>query len=194
MVDKDIKELFYKKNQEIIVNKLLLDLDNNIDSLLATMDNIIYLEFAIYKEKIVSLDYKRAKQIKNLIEKYSKYLKDKFRVVVSLKKDKCSDYLKNKVLDHDISQYKKILNQTTKKIEDELLLEISVYLEEKIKRKLPIDCDNSNLNKLSFFLDQKLTNDIVDKLISQLLDRDIIIYNNAQESYQKYLTLNDNIK
>ena len=193
MIDNDIKKMFYKKNQEIIINKLLLDLDNNIDSLLATMDNIIYLEFAIYKDKLINIDVNSSDNIENVVDMYEDYLKKKIRDILSIKKDKCSSYLKNEVLNNDIEDYKGILFETTGYVDDTLLEEIEKYLNTKLKKKISSDWYEKNIDKASFFLEEKLTKDIVKKLISQLKDRDVIIYNNAYESYQKYLLLNENV-
>ena len=194
MKDNDIRELFYKKNKEIIINKLLLDLDNNIDSLIATMDNIIYLEFGIYKEKIVNIDNEKTKEIYKILNGYEECLKEKLKKEVSFKKDKCSTYLKGSFLDNKVFKYKEMLDSTTKYIEEMLPEVIDDLLTKKVKNKLPKDWYYKNKEKTNFFLDEKLSSDIVSKLLLQLRDRDTIIYNNAQESYQKYLSLNDNIR
>ena len=194
MIDKDIKEMFYKKNKEIIVNKLLLDLDNNIRSLIATMDNIIYLEFAIYKEKMLNIEGVNIKSVSKCLKKYEQYLKEKIKTIVFIKKEDCSIYLKDNLFDDDISEYKKVLIDSTKLVEDNLVNKNNEFLENKIKNNIDSSWYELNQEKIDYFFDQKLTKDIFDKLFLQLKDRDTIIYNNALESYNKYLNLNNNIK
>ncbi|MGN0973361.1 MAG: hypothetical protein ACI4OT_01320 [Bacilli bacterium] len=196
MNDKEIKEMFLKKNKEIIKNKLTLDIDNNIDSLVATMENIIYLEFGIYKEKIFNIDVEKInrKKVNSILNGYQEYLNNKIKELINLKKEACSDFIDEDNLDKGINEYEAILDSTTNDIENKLLNLIMGYIDENIISNIVSEewyLDNDN--KINFYLNEKLGKDIFDKVILQLKDRDKIIYNNAQESYEKYLILNNNI-
>lgn len=51
----NIDKLFYEKNKEILKKKLLLDIENNNDSLKLTLDNVISLEMNKLYKSLVSL-------------------------------------------------------------------------------------------------------------------------------------------
>lgn len=197
MIDNDIKEMFYKKNREIIKNKLILDLDNNMDSLVATIENIIYLEFAIYKEKILNIDINKIekKKVEEILENYQKYVNERVVEFIEEKKEKCSSYVNEVDLKDGISDYELILKNTTNDVKDRLISNVESYIDDDIVSSLVIeDWYLYNDKKIGFYLNGKLGKDLFEKIILQLKDRDKIIYNNASESYEKYLSLNNNIK
>lgn len=196
MNDKEIKEMFLKKNKEIIKNKLILDISNNIDSLVATIENIIYLEFGIYKEKLFNIDVEKInrKKVNSIFNDYQEYLNNKTKELINLKKKACAVFIEGDNLNREINDYEVILDSTTNDIENKLLKLIMVYIDENIISNIVSEeWYLNNDNKINFYLNEKLGKDIFDKVISQLKDRDKIIYNNAQESYEKYLILNNNI-
>lgn len=196
MNDKEIKEMFLKKNKEIIKNKLILDISNNIDSLVATIENIIYLEFGIYKEKLFNIDVEKInrKKVNSIFNDYQEYLNNKTKELINLKKEACSVFIEGDNIDREINDYEVILDSTTNDIENKLLKLIMVYIDENIISNIVSEeWYLNNDNKINFYLNEKLGKDIFDKVILQLKDRDKIIYNNAQESYEKYLILNNNI-
>lgn len=195
MNDAEIKEMFLKKNKEIIKNKLALDIDNNIDSLLATIENIIYLEFGIYKEKILNIEKINTEKVSCILNDYQKYLNDKTKELINIKKDAYSSFINGNNLDKGINEYETILDDTTNDIDNKLLNLIMIYIEENIISKIALEeWYLNNVNRINYYLNEKLGKDLFDKVILQLRDRDKIIYNNAQESYEKYLILNNNIE
>ncbi len=197
MIDNDIKEMFYKKNREIIKNKLILDLDNNIDSLVATIENIIYLEFAIYKEKIFTIDVGNINKNKvaKILESYQKSINKIIAELIGIKKEKCSFFINELVMKDSIISYEDTLEKATDDIFSKFLSTMEKYVDEDIISNLIVDdWYLHNDKKINFYLNEKLGKDLFDKIILQLKDRDKIIYNNANESFKKYLALNDNIK
>lgn len=197
MIDNDIKEMFFKKNKEIIINKLLLDYCNNMDSLEATLLNITYLEFAIYKQKILDIDnnLKNKKHISKIVAVFETKVNEKIKQLVEIKKNNCTDYIKNMDIDNDLDSYLNILNDST----ENLYTSFSSFLDNYINKELISKIINDewylhNDKKINFFIKEKLGRDVLNKIYAQFKDRDIIIFNNARESYEKYLLLNANFE
>lgn len=196
MNDKEIKEMFLKKNKEIIKNKLILDINNNIDSLVATIENIIYLEFGVYKEKLFCINPENInkKKINSILNQYQEYINKKINDLINIKKIECSNFIEQNDFSKEIDAYTILLEKTTNNIENKLLNLIITYIDEEIISNLVSEeWYLNNDNKIEFYLNEKLGKDIFDKILLQLKDRDKIIYNNAKESFEKYLTLNSNI-
>jgi len=197
MMDNDIKEMFYNKNKEIAIKKLLLDFNNNIESLEATVLNITYLEFAIYREKILNIDanLKNKKTVEKLINSYEKKINTKIKQLMQDKIDSCTQYIEKLDIDKNINKYEKKLNKDTDKFCNELSKFIKQYIEKELISKLLIsEWYMRNDKKIYFFLYEKLGKDLLEKISSQIKERDVIIYNTANESYEKYLQLNANIE
>lgn len=197
MIDNDIKEMFYKKNKEIIIKKLLLDFHNNIKSLEATILNITYLEFAIYREKILNIDasLKNRKTVEKIIMTYEKKMNTKIKQLIQDKIESCTRYIEKMDIDKDIKKYEEKIKKDTDKLCNELSKFIKQYIDKEIISKLLIsEWYMRNDKKVYFFLQEKLGKDLLEKISSQIKERDIIIYNNAKESYEKYLQLNANIE
>ena len=196
-MDNDIKEMFYKRNREIAIKKLLLDFNNNINSLEATILNITYLEFAIYREKILNIDnnLKNRSTVEKLIINYEKKINTKIKQLMQDKINSCTQYIENMNIDKNIKKYEEILKKDTDKFCNELSKFVKQYIDKEIISKLLIsEWYMRNDKKIYFFLYEKLGKDLLKKIISQIKERDIIIFNAANESYEKYLQLNANIE
>ena len=195
MIDKDIKEMFLKKNKEIIINKLILDYCNNMDSLEATILNITYLEFAIYKQKILDIDkdLKNKKAITKIINSFETGVNKAINRLLEEKKQSCTKYIKNMDIDKQLDLYLEKLNGTTVDLYNSFSSFLNRYISEEVVSKLiSNEWYLRNDKKISFFINEKLGKDLLDKINSQIKDRDVIIFNNARESYEKYLLLNAN--
>lgn len=80
-MNETLDKLFYEKNKEILKNKLILDINNNTDSLKLTLSNVIVLEMnKLYKNLIKLFEENGIKyskeELKNLIESEKNKLND----------------------------------------------------------------------------------------------------------------------
>lgn len=80
-MNETLDKLFYEKNKEILKNKLILDINNNTDSLKLTLSNVIMLEMnKLYKNLIKLFEENGIKyskvELKNLIEDEKTKLND----------------------------------------------------------------------------------------------------------------------
>lgn len=197
MIDNDIREMFYKKNKEIIINKLVLDFKNNMDSLEATILNITYLEFAIYSQKILDIDknLKNKKQVEKWLSSFESKLNSDIKKLMEEKKKNCVSYISSMDIDNDLNSYEEQLSSSTEVLSGKLSWFFQDYIEKEVLSKLiSNEWYLRNDKKIRFFFQEKLGKDLLKKIISQFKDRDVIIFNNARESYEKYLSLNANFE
>lgn len=76
-----LDKLFYEKNKEILKNKLILDINNNTDSLRLTLSNVIMLEMnKLYKHLVKLFEENGIKysdeELKQIIEDEKTKLND----------------------------------------------------------------------------------------------------------------------
>lgn len=94
-----LDKLFYEKNKEILKNKLILDINNNTDSLELTLSNVISLEMnKLYKNLIRvceenKLEYS-IQELKELIEKEKSSLNSILLDELSKRRVVLEDYVK----------------------------------------------------------------------------------------------------
>lgn len=80
-MNETLDKLFYEKNKEILKNKLILDINNNTDSLRLTISNVIMLEMnKLYKHLVKLFE-----------ENKIKYSDEKLRKLIEDEKTKLND-------------------------------------------------------------------------------------------------------
>ena len=189
--NEDVKDQLKIKNKEIYLNKLNLDLDNNLEVLVLTVDNLLNTNKEMLIKKIIDIEESFLNQ--ELIEKKVSSFFEQYRVeFMNLLDNKKLD-LKNTIIIHDDleicknniqdnyfsleKQIKEFTSQEIKQLEKLLLNDIN----DKFKQK-----------RLKDYLENIFIINLNNKILDIIRNRDIILINTFQETYLKYLELNKN--
>lgn len=187
--NEDVKDQLKIKNKEIYLNKLNLDLDNNLEVLVLTVDNLLNTNKEMLIKKIIDIEESFLNQ--ELIEEKVSSFFEQYRVeFMNLLDNKKLD-LKNTIIIHDDleicknniqdnyfsleKQIKEFTSQEIKQLEKLLLNDIN----DKFKQK-----------RLKDYLENIFIINLNNKILDIIRNRDIILINTFQETYLKYLELN----
>ena len=189
--NEDVKDQLKIKNKEIYLNKLNLDLDNNLEVLVLTVDNLLNTNKEMLIKKIIDIEESFLNQ-ELIAEKVSNFF-EQYRVqFMNLLDNKKLD-LKNTIIIHDDleicknniqdnyfsleKQIKEFTSQEIKQLETSLLNDIN---------------DKFKQNRLKDYLENIFIVNLNNKILDIIRSRDIILINTFQETYLKYLELNKN--
>jgi len=180
----DVLKELEVKNKEIYINKLNIDLDTNLENLLITINNIIELlkdEFISKISEITKNDDNNHDVVafQNLIQE---------RIIDLI--NKRTTILKDNITNIDNIDYKEVLNNAT----SELFNNAQNLYKENINpliEKLNKGLDDFQKERLSEYLNIIFYEKLMNKFKGVVNNLDVILYNNYQESYQKYLTLKE---
>ena len=176
------------KNKEIYLNKLEIDLENNNEVLLITLDNIHNLfnqELTNKIPEILSSTF-QMENISKAITKFNLLLKKELFKLINKKQES----LKEEVTNIDNIDYRKIVDKKTSLIIDKLK---KVY--QKNVTNLINDIINeytlNEKNRIEDYLMNINFEKYVTKIEETIKNMDNILYNNYQESLNKYHELNE---
>ena len=184
----DVLKQLEVKNREIYLNKLVIDLDNNLDVLSITVNNIVSLFTNEMISKILEIEngtMNRSK-ISTHVEAFQEKFKDRLIVMIHERKTKMESVLK----DIDQETYTEKLKEESQNI----IHQIGKYYQNNIDtlyNQINTDYDEFNLKRLNDYLKENYYEKIILKLKESFNNTDIILINNYKESYQKYLELNE---
>ena len=184
----DVLKQLEVKNREIYLNKLVIDLDNNLDVLSITVNNIVSLFTNEMISKILEIEngtMNRSK-ISTHVEAFQEKFKDQLIVMIHERKTKMESVLK----DIDQETYTGKLKEESQNI----IHQIGKYYQNNIDtlyNQINTDYDEFNLKRLNDYLKENYYEKIILKLKESFNNTDIILINNYKESYQKYLELNE---
>lgn len=184
----DVLKQLEVKNREIYLNKLVIDLDNNLDVLSITVNNIVSLFTSEMISKILEIEngtMNRSK-ISTHVEAFQEKFKDQLIAMIHERKTKMESVLK----DIDQETYTEKLKEESQNI----IHQIGKYYQNNIDtlyNQINTDYDEFNLKRLNDYLKENYYEKIVLKLKESFNNTDIILINNYKESYQKYLELNE---
>lgn len=184
----DVLKQLEVKNREIYLNKLVIDLDNNLDVLSITVNNIVSLFTNEMINKILEIEngtMNRSK-ISTYVEAFQEKFKDQLIVMLHERKTKMESLLK----DVDQKKYTEKLKEESQNI----IHQIGKYYQTNIDtlyNQINTDYDEFNLKRLNDYLKENYYEKIILKLKESFNNTDIILINNYKESYQKYLELNE---
>ena len=184
----DVLKQLEVKNREIYLNKLVIDLDNNLDILSITVNNIINLFTNEMINKILEIEngtMNRSK-ISTHVEAFQEKFKDQIMIMIHERKTKLELLIK----DIDKIEYETKIKEESLNI----INKIDEYYKNNIDNlynQINTDYDEFDLKRLNDYLKENNYNKIVLKIKESLNNTDIILINNYKESYQKYLELNE---
>jgi len=188
MNEEEIKKQLKVKNKEIYINKLNLDLNNNMDGLVLTIDNLLNNISNDTIKKVLDIEESFFNQdsITKLIVVFIDNYRDNIMNELDIKKNKIIELFGDKEISKD-----DIIN-----INNDINSNIYNYYNNNIE-KLIISIKeiiNSELNK--YRIDDLFLNSLNNSLNNKILDciniRDVILLNTFKESYRKYQELNKN--
>ena len=184
----DVLKQLEVKNREIYLNKLVIDLDNNLDILSITVNNIINLFTNEMINKILEIEngtMNRSK-ISTEVTSFQEKFKDQIMIMIHERKTKLELLIK----DIDKIEYETKIKEESLNI----INKIDEYYKNNIDNlynQINKDYDDFNLKRLNDYLKENNYNKIVLKIKESLNNTDIILINNYKESYHKYLELNE---
>jgi len=184
----DVLKQLEVKNREIYLNKLVIDLDNNLDILSITVNNIINLFTNEMINKILEIEngtMNRSK-ISTHVESFQEKLKDQIIIMIHERKTKLELLIK----DIDNIEYEIKIKEET----NEIINKVKEYYQSNIDNlfnQINTNYDEFDLKRLSDYLKDNNFEKIILKIKESLNNTDTILINNYKESFQKYLALNE---
>lgn len=176
------------KNKEIYLNKLDIDLENNNEVLMITLDNIHDLfnqELTNKIPEILSSTF-QLENISKAITKFNLLLKEELIKLINKKQES----LKEEVNNIDNIDYRKIVDKKTSLIIDKI---------KKVYQKNVIELINDIINEYTINEKDRIEDYLINinfekyikKIEETIKNMDNILYNNYQESLNKYHDLNE---
>lgn len=199
-MDKDIQEMFQKKNREILIQNLQLDIDRNIAIMNDSLTNLFDLQFDIAVKNIYSM-YDE-KLLLSEISKILISLRDESFQILSQslenKKKKLLDALEKLEFEYEqMEEYYQLIFHTTEEV-----LEIFKSDDFEKNKKKTIDkfskkvqnfFEESDLDIVGYrirdYIIDRLFGKLEDKVQEELFIRDNNLSNKGKESYEKFQEL-----
>lgn len=187
----DIKKQLEVKNKEIYMNKLNLDLDNNLEVLVLTIDNLLSFKINEVIRRVLEIEEDKEKQLQ-INEKFQKFIdcyRDNLMNLLDNKKNKLID---NIIKKDDFKNCKNNLENNYLVLKDNLV-EFSKLNIKKLENELKDDIkDEFKLQRLRDYLNNIFIINLNNKILDNIKNRDLILLNTFNETYLKYLELNKN--
>ena len=191
MNEYDIKDQLKKKNKEIYLNKLNFDLDNNLEVLVLTIDNLLSFMKDNLVKKIIDIeeDFQDKESILENVNIFFEAYRNNLMNILDTKKVD----LQNVIVVHDDLEVckqnikdnyltlKETLETFSKKEIDNLVKSLNKELKSEFKK-----------NRLKEYLTTIFLTNLNMKILDTMKNRDIILINTFEETYLKYLELNKN--
>lgn len=191
MNEYDIKDQLKKKNKEIYLNKLNFDLDNNLEVLVLTIDNLLSFMKDNLVKKIIDIeeDFQDKENILENVNIFFEAYRNNLMNILDNKKDN----LQNVIVVHDDLEVckqnikdnyltlKETLETFSNKEIDNLVKSLNEELKSEFKK-----------NRLKEYLTTIFLTNLNTKVLDTMKNRDIILMNTFEETYLKYLELNKN--
>jgi len=187
----DIKKQLEVKNKEIYMNKLNLDLDNNLEVLVLTIDNLLN---SLKKETIKKiLEIEESFLNKNAIQEQIETFIELYRENITNELDIKKSNLQNIIVIHDDLEICKTnlqdnYQELKTKLDEFSKLNLKT-LEDNLKDEID---DEFKVKRLNQYLNNIFIVNLNQKILDIVKNRDLILLNTFNETYLKYLELNKN--
>ncbi len=193
-MNEELNKQFAVKNDAIFKNKLVVDINNNSESLVLTLNNLLNLMFEDAQGKLQeifeSIIYKENIQL--YIDKIRKIFFPKLEEILLYKKNKLLNFV-----DHfDIGSIKvSSYQEQIKTVNDQVFSEIDTLYQNHVDHII-LEINELKTNQFLYerYTDfyQRFKNLLKEKIKMQFFDRDNNLINNFNESYNKYININKN--
>lgn len=196
-MEKTITELFKEKNNKILLDKLLLDIANNDDSLRLTITNKVNLITSRIKSKINSLlnESNIEYDVKELVELFDQYSKEVEKVAINFLD------IRKQTLSESVS----LENRTSKQLLTETIEGLMTIFDDEVETKLDSviheDIRSDILKKYMFKEEsqkddlimtlQRYDSDLTKQIKDTILDKNSSLLNIFQETTDKVSELDD---
>lgn len=187
----DIKKQLKIKNKEIYQNKLNLDLDNNLEVLVLTIDNYLQKVQNDSTEKILEIEesFFNQEKIQESISIFFNLYRENLMMLIDLKKENLQNIL---IIQDNLENCRDNLLSNYNNIKTNLY-EFSSKNIKTLKEGLNEQMDSSFKKKrLEDYLENIFLSNLNNKVLDIIKTRDIILLNTFEETYLKYLELNKN--
>lgn len=195
-MDNTISAIFKEKNEKILFDKLLLDIDNNFDSLLLTINNKIALSTPKLIKKVndILFNYQIDYDLKNLTELLNQEVEKINKMVVDLlelKKTKLKEAIQ-KDSSFTTSEFDTVIDESTKEFREEFDVSMNkvIYLDLSGAISKNYNLEEEAINDLNTYLNN-YDMSVSDAIIDSIEYRDNTLKNITKETYNKYIELNN---
>jgi len=196
-MDRDIQEMFKRKNREILVHNLELDIERNMEVLKDTLTNIFNLQFDIAIKNIVSIYDDKVS--KTEIAKILIPLKSKSFLLlnnqINVKQYQLLEQIKNLEFKEEQMNiyYKTVFDSTSAVIQIFESDDISELLKISIGDLFNIysEIDSTICKRIEDYIYLRLFGKLREKVKQEFLIRDNNLSNKGKESYLKFQELQE---
>lgn len=204
-MDEELKQQFKIKNLEILKNKLKLDVHNNMNTLILSLNHILDLEVstAMNKTALIYYDadvrFNDGDQEEILISFGKKYI-EVTKEYLKIKKTDLLKTIEAFTVDTDISTYYCVIENTELEVDEFLKEQLLSYIDDKLivminklnKRYVSVAQKDFVLERLLNFLKDSFIRRLSSKTVEQINLRNQTLINNAKDNYERYITLPTN--
>lgn len=195
-MDNTISAIFKEKNEKILFDKLLLDIDNNFDSLLLTINNKIALSTPKLIKKVndILFNYQIDYDLKSLTELLNQEVEKINKMVVDLlelKKTKLKEAIQ-KDSSFTTSEFDTVIDESTKEFREgfDVSMNKVIYLDLSGAISKNYNLEEEAINDLNTYLNN-YDMSVSDAIIDSIEYRDNTLKNITKETYNKYIELNN---
>ena len=189
--NEDVKDQLKIKNKEIYLNKLNLDLDNNLEVLVLTVDNLLNTNKEMLIKKIIDIEESFLNQ--ELIEEKVSSFFEQYRVeFMNLLDNKKLDLQNTTIIHDDLEICKNNIQDNYFSLEKQIKEFTSQEIKQLEKLLLNDINDKFKQKRLKDYLENIFIINLNNKILDIIRNRDIILINTFQETYLKYLELSKN--
>lgn len=196
-MDNTIKSMFEEKNMKILINKLILDIDNNSNSLELTIKlKIPHLKYKLIKKlsKLYNeegVDY-TVSELTELLDERETYIKDAIFPLLDERRDSLSSGVKESTV-VDPSVVSGLINEASASFKEkfnvsmnkEIYIELYKVLFEKYQLK-----DEDSKEKFGSIL-SAYDSDVENIIIGEVTERDKTLLNQTEDTFSQYHKLNE---
>ncbi len=189
--DLDVKKQLEVKNKEIYHNKLNLDIENNLEVLVLTIDNLLNSIPEMLSLKILEIkeSFADKEEINNHIDLFVNSYRDKVKELI----DNKEKFLKeNKLNASNLEVLRPKLEKNYNEFKDKLEDYSTDLIKILIKSLEKYNLDEFKKQRLNSYLNSIFLPNLNKKILDIVKMRDTILVNTFNETYLKYLEINRN--
>lgn len=199
----NINEMFDEKNQSLFINNLIVNLDNNTETLKLTVKNIVMIEIAKLMSSLKKIYNKYdiefvEEKLKEILNSTKKDLFEDIGLVIENRKNSNKGYIEKEPLKINktyLKKYHKHIDETEDSFEGMVNIGIKEDTDVKLYESLISLYPNKN-EDMHFDILKIINIDFTNTLISRVIDenkhRNKTLKNMSEAAYEKYLELSKN--